>query len=298
MLLARRGAERLLFGDALQEEYFRRLFTTDNVPEGNDYEERVKRVASLLGHISLEPGVSGMVPVPDNDRTRSNFRFYCDDDRRYTGHGSVTRWTLRPDPVPPWPRNYARQRNRPLPERAMRGEQFQEWEDRDNEILMGRRQTCQSGAIRAQVYADKIPGPQTSQKEPRATVTLCNFQFKADPPITLDAELRDSLVVASYEVVEDGTVITPLDLATISTSATLLRIMSALPPWSCIDVPSARNPNVPAVYWDRINDLSAENKIMNANNYLFFCLLARLADGGVWLSRDPDEADLGQLERI
>ncbi|KAL9115221.1 MAG: hypothetical protein Q9227_001015 [Pyrenula ochraceoflavens] len=77
-------------------------------------------------------------------RTDADIRYYCDNDLHDIGFDpSPSRWTLRPDPPNGAPLGYKRQSERPrLPQRN--GEQYQEWEDRDNEIVMARNLGCQT----------------------------------------------------------------------------------------------------------------------------------------------------------
>ena len=63
--------------------------------------------------------------MPEHDRRRANYRYYCDGNHRDPSPWSTTRWKLRPDPVT-HPSDYILQRARPQDD--------QEWYDADNEM--------------------------------------------------------------------------------------------------------------------------------------------------------------------
>ena len=53
-----------------------------------------------------------------------------------------------------------------------------------------------------------------------------------------------------------------------------------------------------AVKWFRAQSLRIDEKFDNAENYVFYCLLAALANGGWRLARDNIDAVLGKLEPL
>ncbi|KAL9110621.1 MAG: hypothetical protein Q9227_004798 [Pyrenula ochraceoflavens] len=164
----RRAALRLILGDHLQREYFERLFSPTNA----DFDTFRFTLAHYLGHPDLRsniPGVSEIVPEPNNDRAMANYRYYCDNDPRHVNGNS--RWKLRPDPIHP-PQDYKPQRERPLAQDASRDEQYQEWQDRDNGIYMGSGAACGRPGLLAVTYRQRMPGPWRQPN--RTTVTFCD----------------------------------------------------------------------------------------------------------------------------
>ena len=71
-----------------------------------------------------------MTPEPDNNRSRANYRYYCDNDLRYSD--SNGRWRLREDPRLENPDDYVPERQRPMPHQGQSGIATQEWYDKDN----------------------------------------------------------------------------------------------------------------------------------------------------------------------
>ncbi|KAL9113363.1 MAG: hypothetical protein Q9227_002404 [Pyrenula ochraceoflavens] len=138
----------------------------------------------VLGHSDFDPGISGMTPQPDNDRSQANFRFYCDNDPQDVDGNS--RWRLKQDPYPLPPHPYVRQIDRPpYSEDTETSEPFREWVDYQNGVEMGETNGCQHPLTDAETYyitTPKFPG----QKQPRATITLCDSFLDHEPIPSLD----------------------------------------------------------------------------------------------------------------
>ncbi|KAL9617772.1 MAG: hypothetical protein Q9160_007485 [Pyrenula sp. 1 TL-2023] len=107
------AAQRLISNDPLQHEYFRRIFSPPDQQGQPKYEKLAQKVGSILGHPTLRPGISGIIPVPNNDRSFSNYRYFCDNDYLYPSGSS--RWRIRDDPDPLPPKPYKPQKERPGP---------------------------------------------------------------------------------------------------------------------------------------------------------------------------------------
>lgn len=129
-------------------------------------------IAGILGHPTLRPGISGIVPVPNNDQSLSNYRYFCDNDHLHPSGSS--RWSIRNDPVPLPPKPYIPQKERPgpfwdyIPPDA---DQLQDLVDIRNGVGMSAPWGCHAKHVKAATASAKLPGP---YRQPiRATTTVC-----------------------------------------------------------------------------------------------------------------------------
>ncbi|KAL9110705.1 MAG: hypothetical protein Q9227_004697 [Pyrenula ochraceoflavens] len=117
-------------GDRIQQKYFELLFSNATESRHANDIGKVKEVLNAL---------STMQPVPGNDRTKANYRYYCDDDETELDARPNPRWKIRKDPPPGLrPKSYVPQRDR-LPRwdpRRSPDQLYQEFEDNDNGFLM------------------------------------------------------------------------------------------------------------------------------------------------------------------
>ena len=103
--------------NALQNQYFEMLFAPSDFKEHEAMLFFVKRKQcdsfwwralifqskpETLGYSKRYPGLSGIVKEPNNERNRSNYRFYCDNDPQ-TSNGP-SRWKTRKGRKDPRPR--------------------------------------------------------------------------------------------------------------------------------------------------------------------------------------------------
>ena len=221
----------------------------------------------------------------------SNYRYYCDDDVQDLDSYKNTRWQLRRDP-PKDQRNhdYRLQRDRPHWNDRRGEEQFQEYEDKDNFILMGETAGCKTHGpppLRAGTYRHRSPVPGGDAirglTQPRATVTTCNIQFN---------ECR----FPTFHHI-DLSKFRRINIHTLSliTSAVLLRANLHLPPINDVY-------EIATGWWEAIA-LPREEKMQNVMNYVYFCILVYVSDeqikGQDWefqLSSNEDDARAGVLE--
>ncbi|KAL9114319.1 MAG: hypothetical protein Q9227_001741 [Pyrenula ochraceoflavens] len=123
-------------------------------------------------------GIAQIAPVRSNDRTRANFRYYCDNDEVIRTHGIDPRWTIRPDPpLKSRPPGYVKQEDRleywdPL---RRPDDVFREYEDTDNGILRGTA-SCDLPGTNVDMVLHTIKKPYWPQRiwQPsnRATITV------------------------------------------------------------------------------------------------------------------------------
>ncbi|KAL9108176.1 MAG: hypothetical protein Q9227_007031 [Pyrenula ochraceoflavens] len=298
----RSAANRLINRDPLQHEYFKRLFSPAGQPGEPQYEDLVTKVAGMLGHSSVKPGISNMVREPTNDRNKANFRFYCDNDRL---DGGSQRWTLRPDPpVEQRPDGYTPQSKRPFILAASPGEACQEYFDPNNRMVMdkGDRGGCQTPQTCASTYRVKLPGPWTPGV--RATVTICDYVLKQHEfkPVLHEAVNTQDVTKFSPVMIGDR-MFYPIEFVESLISEVILHEMHHLPAWWLEDEPSPLRDSAPvfeglAYGWRDVQALSPDKQINNVNNFVYFAALARLAELGYRLARREDRAKLGYLERL
>ncbi|KAL9109655.1 MAG: hypothetical protein Q9227_005692 [Pyrenula ochraceoflavens] len=299
---AQRGADKLAISDTLQEEYFRRFFAPAGDPV---YNTRVEDVTRQLGHPFLTPGISGMIPEPNNDRRKANYRYYCDNDPQDPRKNSTTRWKLRSDVPKQYQHSgYIPQQDRPPWAEHEFGQPYQEFEDRDNGMLMGAGTGCQSTIERLPqgvTYTLKRPGrPPPGQPEMRATITICNVLFKHIS--------RPDLASLEQPVVS----LLPVYAISSLPTYTILHEACHLPPWNGVDYSWGASEEG----WSEIQNLRIGQKMVNPDNYVYFSLvlatlsykwpiaktpkLARLSDPdrALRLSPDEQEARAGTLANL
>ena len=117
------------------------------------------------------------------ERQQAKYRFYCDNDAQHLDGSS--RWTLRSDPPPASrPSEYIEQAIRP--KWRHREEQYQQWEDICNGVIMGASVGCEDPNTRAQTYRldNWVPGDEIQSltvlplmPTERAVVTVRTLQY-------------------------------------------------------------------------------------------------------------------------
>ncbi|KAL9106718.1 MAG: hypothetical protein Q9227_008287 [Pyrenula ochraceoflavens] len=263
---ANRAAQRLVdLSDPVQQAYFQRIFTPIEDPEYHEHVEKVT-LEGVLGYPFLEPGISGMAPVPNNNLTRANLRIYCDNDDYSISRESSARWKLKEDPENP-PTDYVPQELRKKhwdPSRRP-DEAFQEFEDNDN-------------------------GMTASNLSCQLLNALGSSHFVIDKLATLDDIPRNAFLTELDDLANSGT----LDVLTALTSAVLLVSTSLLPAWGLKIPDPPQQTFMGAWTWHDVQALRPEEKILNPYNYLYFSLLATLADRGYRLPRGTDTASMGE----
>ncbi|KAL9108654.1 MAG: hypothetical protein Q9227_006600 [Pyrenula ochraceoflavens] len=290
-----RASRRLVSSNELQIDYFERVFSPSGRSGDSGYEEEVRRVATMynrhhvLGHPKFEPGISGIIPEPAGNQDLANYRYYYDDDCQ-DPEGNC-RWKLRPDPP---------EKDRPVGYvlQAIREYQDQEWNDNQNGILLG-RENCKSGFYAAVTKLKKLAG---DYKQPlRATITLCDAQLQRNSFATSLTSLLRFDLSRWNDFYPDGTPLPAIDLFKQTSATTLIHECCHLPPW-LLENEDASFPSpitgATAFGWKNVQALSPGKEMNNVDNYVYFSILAVLADNGWRLARNEEAASFGRLERF
>ncbi|KAL9619673.1 MAG: hypothetical protein Q9160_005693 [Pyrenula sp. 1 TL-2023] len=231
-------------------------------------------------------GFAGMIQTLN--RAQANVRYYCDNDPQNINGGS--RWTLRPDPPNP-PPGYIPQRFRQRYDDRNPNVEHQEWEDLTNDIMMGDTNGCLDPGTMAETYHIKRPGT-AGQQVDRVTTTICDTTLNSRVHSFDDVPAKKDL----SELVNPVQGLTNMDAFRAVSSFTVLHEGMHMLPWYIHDVESPSDPDDGAYSWDDCMDMNlAGDALDNANNYVFFAFLAKLADRHFRLSKITSEADQGKL---
>ncbi|KAL9106061.1 MAG: hypothetical protein Q9227_008847 [Pyrenula ochraceoflavens] len=215
---------------------------------------------------------------PDLDRRKAHYRFYCDND-------DWSRWRLREDPDEPWPDEYV--------EEAFRGEGYGEFQDVPNGMLSLGLPKCHDPSVQVATYTTNAYIHHYISPFPRTLFTICDshisrsHNFQSIRYLSPARKLRE--FINSGRSGRLGT----LDLFQSMTSVILLHEIAHAWPFLIHSQKSPTSEDELALNWRDVQLLDDLQSLQNAQNYVYYCLIAELADLGWRVELGPE----GELSR-